>query len=175
MANVPKLPNFDEFSRWLAARLNRPVVNLRRYDPVHTAGREARDEVVQARRTVESQSSESAQRPVSVEVIELLAAADSDASLPPEITTRRGFRLTLAYDVDAAADARSICVLVNCPTELTGAVESKTAYLWNGGERFEIGQFDAEGKALGMLPNGVEITAADFALGKVKLDAPDHD
>jgi hypothetical protein len=45
--------------------------------------------------------------------------------------------------------------------------------LWKDEERFELGQFDAEGKAIGTLPAGVEMSAADFTQGKVKLQAPD--
>jgi hypothetical protein len=63
-------------------------------------------------------------------------------------------------------------VLVHCPVELISALEGRTAYLWYGEERFELGQFDAEGKAVGELPAGVEITASDFAQGKVKLEEP---
>ncbi len=63
-------------------------------------------------------------------------------------------------------------MLVHCPAELIAALEGKTACLWYGAERFELGEFDGEGKAIGELPPGVEITASDFALGKVKLEEP---
>jgi len=45
-------------------------------------------------------------------------------------------------------------------------------HLWYGTERFELGQFDAEGKAIAELPAGLEITASDFALGKIKFEEP---
>ncbi len=51
-------------------------------------------------------------------------------------------------------------------------VQGKTVYLWNGTARFELGQFDADGKALGTLPAGIEITLADFTNGRVQLEAP---
>jgi hypothetical protein len=51
-------------------------------------------------------------------------------------------------------------------------IESGTAYLWYGTERFELGQFDGDGKAIGALPAGIEISASDFAQGRVKLEEP---
>jgi hypothetical protein len=49
----------------------------------------------------------------------------------------------------------------------------QTAFLWNGSQRFELGQFDADGKAIGTLPAGIEITMSDFAAGHIKLEEPD--
>ena len=63
-------------------------------------------------------------------------------------------------------------MLVQCPPEKVSQVQGSTAYLWNGSERFELGQFDADGKAIGTLPVGVQISISDFALGKVKLEEP---
>jgi len=167
MANEPKLPDFDQFSRWLAARLNRPAADTpERFARAYLAAREARDEFVRARQEV---------TPAGIEVLQLLAAADSDASLPPEITTARGFRVSLAFDEGGDGEPASIGVLVTCPAGLIAAVEDKTVYLWSGSQRFELGQFDAEGKAIGTLPAGIEITASDFAQGRIKLETPEGD
>ncbi len=167
MPNEPKLPDFDQFSRWLAGRLNRPAADTpERFARVHLAAREARAEFVAARQDL---------TPAGVEVLELLAAADSDASLPPEITTARGFRISLAFDEGSDGEPASIGVLVTSPAALIAAVQDKTVYLWSGSQRFELGQFDAEGKAIGTLPAGIEITASDFAQGKVKLETPEID
>jgi len=171
MSHEPKLPDFNQFSRWLAARISRPQLKAERYEELQRAARAARDEFIEARREA-APPSEAPEREGSFEVLQLLAAADSDAALPPEITTPRGFRITLAYEEGSGTDSSSIGVLVNCPPELTGAVEGKTVYLWSGSERFELGQFDAEGKAIGTLPAGIEIRASDFAQGKVTLEAP---
>jgi hypothetical protein len=172
MSNEPKLPDFNQFSRWLASRLGEQAVGPEKFEQLHAAARDAREEFVRAQQ-------ESASIPVTAgtdqgrfEVLQLLAAADRDASLPPEITTPRGFRITLAYDEGGGAEAGSIGVLVVCPPELVTVVEGRTVYLWSGSDRFELGQFDAEGKAIGSLPAGLEITASDFAAGKVKLEAP---
>jgi hypothetical protein len=170
MSDAPKLPDFDEFSRWLASRLNRQAIRPERHDRLYSAAREARDEFVQARREAPARP-EIAVDGRSLEVLQLLAAADGDTSLPPEIATPRGFRVTFAGD-DGSGVEPSLYVLVTCPSELAAAIVGQTVYLWSGRERFEIGQFDAEGKAIGALPAGVEITAADFASGRVKLEGP---
>jgi hypothetical protein len=155
----PKTPSFDQFSRWLAARLDQPQLGTERYEMMKEAARAARDEFVQTR-------AERAEGPL--EALYLLAAADkSESSELPEIMTARGFRVLLAF---GAGDG--IGVLVHCPAELIGTVEGKAVHLWYGDERFELGQFDSEGKAIGELPAKVKITAADFSLGKVKLEEP---
>jgi hypothetical protein len=168
MPNEPKLPDFDQFSRWLAARVGGQALGAERFDELQAAAREARDEFIEAARRAAPAAEQG-----SFEVLQLLAAADSDAALPPEIITPKGFRITLAYDEGSDTESASIGVLVNCPPELQGLIEGRTVYLWNGSERFELGQFDAEGKALGTLPAGIEITASDFAHGRIKLEAPD--
>jgi hypothetical protein len=105
--------------------------------------------------------------------LQLLAAADkSDSPRPADLTTARGFRVTLAFEEGGGGDLSSICVLVQCPPELIESVQGETAYLWNGAQRFELGQFDVEGKAIGTLPAGIEISPSDFAMGNVKLEEP---
>jgi len=178
MSNEAKLPDFNQFSRWLASRMNRPGITAERYPELESAARDARHEFLETRRESMPQSS-SAQADGgvdaegSVEVLQLLAAAQSDASLPPEITTPRGFRISFADEDDTDGTPSSMVVLVTCPPELSTSIEGKMVYLWKDEERFELGQFDAEGKAIGTLPAGVEISAADFTQGKVKLEAPD--
>jgi hypothetical protein len=173
MSNEPKLPDFNQFSRWLAARVNQQGIQGERYDELREAAREARNEFVQALQSSATRRREPAVPSGSLEVLQLLAAADrSDSSPLPEITTLRGFRVTLAYDEESATGAASLCVLVHCPLELIASLEGKTVYLWHGAERFELGQFDGEGKAIGVLPAGIEISASDFAQGRVKLEEP---
>jgi hypothetical protein len=137
-----------------------------RYLNLLIAARAARDEMLG------TNSGIGGARP-NFEVLRLLAAADnSDDSRPPEMVTARGFRVTLAYDEGNGGDPPSICVLVRCPAEVISAVQGRSAYLWNGTERFELGQFDPDGKAIGTLPAGIEISLSDFAMGKVKLEEP---
>jgi hypothetical protein len=173
MSNDPLYPNFAEFSRWFARRLSAtPAATA---DPiVLKAATEARDEFLQSLREQDRRHSARSPKVGRLQTLMLLAAADHDSSArPPEMTTARGFKVTLAYDEGQAAGGSSICVLVQCPPELLSLVQGETAYLWNGTERFELGQFDADGKAIGTLPAGIEITLSDFAAGHVKLEEPD--
>jgi hypothetical protein len=143
------------------------------YEGALAAAREARAEVLNAAASLRPPAA--ASRGARIEVLRLLAAADPNATRPPELTTARGFRVTLAYDeggVSAAAEGASICVLVHAPPEQVEAVQGKTAYLWSGNDRFELGQFDTDGKAIGTLPAGIEISLSDFVDGKIKLEEP---
>ncbi len=160
-------PEFDAFVAWLAHERDSSVstkpIARSRYEALLAAARDARKHNLA--RTDAS--------PGRLEVLQLLAAADrSDCGDLPELTTARGFRVTLAYEESADPPVSSICVLVRCPPELIASVQGETAYLWSGSERFELGQFDADGKAIGTLPAGIEISPSDFAMGRVKLEEP---
>jgi hypothetical protein len=172
MSKDSKVPSFEEFARWLALRSPQPTLDEARYERLRAAARDARDEFLTAQRGIGSSPDASAQYG-HFEVLQLLAAADkSESPRPADLTTARGFRVTLAFEEGGGGDASSICVLVQCPPELIESVQGETAYLWNGAERFELGQFDAEGKAIGTLPAGIEISPSDFAMGNVKLEEP---
>jgi hypothetical protein len=157
-------PNFSDFARWLAARQN-AVPSVREVpEELLAAARQAREEWMPATARTDR---------VETEALQLLAAASNEAnSRPPELMTPRGFRVTLAYEEESGTNPSSICVLVKSPPELIDQVQGKTVYLWNGSTRFELGQFDTDGKAIGTLPAGIEITLSDFAKGTVKLEAP---
>jgi hypothetical protein len=166
-------PNFSEFARWVAAQQN--AVPPDREAPVEllAAARQAREEWMLASRSSTVQSAGADADRAEVEVLRLLAAASIDANTrPPELMTPRGFRVTLAYEEESNANRSSICVLVRCPPEIIGQVQGGMVFLWYGSMRFELGQFDADGKAIGTLPAGIEITLSDFAKGTVKLEAP---
>jgi hypothetical protein len=171
MSDAEKKPSFTDFSRWLASRLHQQGIPQEQYDQVSAGARSARNEFVQARREARAESTATPGAYGSMETLLLLAAADADSSLPPEIVTPRGFRITLAYEESSDAGS-SLGVLVTCPTELSASLEGQMAYLWCDTERFELGQFDADGKALGALPEGAVVTAEDFASGRVKLEVP---
>ena len=169
MSNEHPVPDFNQFTRWLAQQSRAPIHRQERFETLLAAAHMARDEFLAAREGAAAQAGGHGP----IEVLQLLAAADrSDASRPPEVTTARGFRVTLAYEEGAELEASSICVLVRCPPELIETIQGQTAYLWNGKERFELGQFDAEGKAIGTLPAGIQISMSDFAKGNVKLEEP---
>jgi hypothetical protein len=163
MPNESKLPSFDEFCHWLTRGPDRAELGADRYETLKQAARTARDEFVQTRFAAAQGS---------LEVLQLLAAADkSDSSPLPEIKTTRGFSVQFASDEAGGG----VGVLVHCPAELIARVEGKAAHLWLGTERFELGQFDSEGKAIGELPAGIGISASDVAQGNVRLEEPAAD
>jgi hypothetical protein len=173
MPNDRQPADFSAFARWLANREGNLSAAPELPDRLVAAARRARDEFVRAIQSAQLSQPSSVAAEGTMEVLELLAAASTDpGAQPPEMLTSRGFRVTLAYDEGTAADRASICVLVHCPPEMIEQVQGKSAYLWSGNSRFELGQFDADGKAIGTLPAGIEITLADFATGSVQLEAP---
>jgi hypothetical protein len=156
-------PAFEDFLRFVASRCGPSRRASHPPDRVLAAARAAHDEL----------RAPSPLAPRRVEVLELLAASSGDMARPAELVTGRGFRVRLDYRDGTETEPSSICVLVQCPQPLVASVQGQVAYLWNGAERFELGEFDPDGKAIGTLPAGIEITLADFAAGRVKLDTPD--
>jgi hypothetical protein len=172
MLKDSEVPSFEEFARWLALRSPQPTLDEVRYERLRAAARDARDEFLTAQRGI-APNPDAGAHYGHFEVLQLLAAADkSESPRPADLTTARGFRVTLAFEEGGGGDVSSICVLVQCPPALIESVQGETAYLWNGAQRFELGQFDAEGKAIGTLPAGIEISPSDFAMGNVKLEEP---
>jgi hypothetical protein len=165
MSSESPPPDFKEFTRWIRNKVDAVPAVPQANQALLAAARSARDQALNVRSSSPEQGD--------LEVLQLLAAASTDeTSRPPELMTAKGFRVTLAYDDGSSAENPSICVLVQCPLEQVTQVQGQTAYLWNGSERFELGQFDADGKAIGTLPAGIEITLSDFTTGNVKLEAP---
>ena len=78
---------------------------------------------------------------------------------------RHGVRIDVAHVGEGARGVERI-------PERIAELQGQTVFLWNGAERFELGQFDSDGKALGTLPAGLEITLSDFKMGRVKLEEP---
>lgn len=167
-------PDFARFTQWLAKKFAAPVSAAASPGHIEAAAHQARDEFLRTAHEHGSGGSAPPERVGRLETLQLLAAADQDESgQPPQMTTARGFRVTLAYDEGKRPGISSICVLVQCPSELIASVQGETAYLWSGTERFELGQFDADGKAIGTLPAGIEITLTDFKAGRIQLEEPD--
>jgi hypothetical protein len=170
MTTDKQWPDFEEFSRWLSQRSPRAIPNLERQARLQAAACAARDEFLAARHSVASLQAVDASQ---LEVLQLLAAADqSEVTNLPAMTTARGFTVTLAFDEGEAGQAASICILVQSPLSRLPSIVGETVSLWIGRERFELGQFDADGKALGTLPAGIQVTLADFAQGRVQLEEP---
>ncbi len=173
MSDNPSGPDLMTFARWLAANVDeRSIADYATQRPsasLVAAARRARDE---CGRLAEGLGTGHEKLPSGTgEVLKLLAAADaSDSVLPPELTTASGFRVTLANDPGEQSGAATLCVLVRCPTGLIGSIEGQIACLCRSTERFELGQFDAEGKAIGTLPAGVDIALSDFSRGDIRLE-----
>ena len=171
MSDRSPRPDFSVFTRWLAreeARL-RPHAGAAEPDaPTNLlqAARNMRDEMLALRQGFVAPQGV-------LEPLRLMAAADAEPNVrPPELTTPRGFRVTLDFEEGTAASPSSIAVLVQGPDRLREQLVGQTVYLWSGRTRFELGQFDADGKALGTLPAGIEISLADFTSGNVQLEEP---
>jgi hypothetical protein len=174
MPTKPAPPAFANFARWVAEQQGPPGAILQPPDDLVAAARQARDAAVRSAQAARERHSVSQGRRGRIEILTLLAAASNHAGAkPPELMTARGFRVTLAYYEGSASDPASICVLVQCPLDRIAQVQGLSAHLWNGSERYELGQFDSDGKAIGVLPSGVEISLTDFAQGHVKLEEPD--
>jgi len=164
--------DIEAFARWVADRVGAPPTGGEAPAMLLAAARAARDEFLLSSQELPAGQAIAAKRGTSMEVLDLLAAASADQDIQlPQLTTAKGFQVTLARDDSGAADA-AIGVLVRCPAELIGLVCGNSTYLWKGAERFHLGQFDMDGKALGFLPTGTQITAADFSGGKVQLETP---
>jgi hypothetical protein len=165
MADPSSRPQFTAFTRWLAESqpiFTKQSINTAAYERLLGAARSARDETMRSMPRAASR----------FETLQLLAAATKDSERPPELTTARGFRVTLAFEDGHPASASSIAVLVQCPIDMIASMQGEIAYLWNGSERFALGQFDADGKVLGTLPAGVGVSLGDFKQGRIKLEEP---
>lgn len=166
-------PAFEDFLRFLASRRDSSQRASAPSDRMLAAARAAHEELrspsLRDQRALRGDPLAKSR----IEVLELLAASSGDMARPAELLTVRGFRVRLDYRDGTDAEPPSICVLVQCPEEWIASVQGQVAYLWNGAERFELGEFDPDGKAIGTLPAGIEITLADFTAGRIKLDTPD--
>jgi hypothetical protein len=173
MSSNHSRPSFHQFTRWVAVKSVAGGATIEVPEAIREAARATRNDAITVARTAIVDLSLASSTESSVEVIRLLAAASADDnSRPPELMTARGFRVTLAYDEGTSGNGSSICVLVRAPNELIDEIQGQTAFLWNGAERFELGQFDSDGKAIGTLPAGIEISLSDFVTGRVKLEGP---
>jgi hypothetical protein len=160
-----RTPSFEDFAHWVAG--------MGRVSTITTPSERLRESA----RAASAASVREQQVPIGRrEILSLLAAATEDSGVPPEMTTARGFRVSIVYG-EAPVGAASLCVLVQSPEALAPKLVGRTAYLWSGDRRFELGQFDPDGRAIGTLPAGIEITASDFQHGAVQLEEPDppHD
>jgi hypothetical protein len=164
-------PSFEEFLRFVAAKHRATPGGFAPSERVLAAARAARREL----RTLspgDPPACGGGTLDGSCEVLEVLAASSRDSASPTELITARGFRVSLDYREATDSEPSSICVLVRCPERWLGGVQGRMAFLWNGEVRCELGEFDSDGKAIGTLPAGVEVTLNDLTTGRVRLETP---
>jgi hypothetical protein len=172
MSDSPKQPGFSDFTRWLAS-LSKPAVEKHPNEMTVNAARAARDSFLASWKVPQAATPRQSAEASHVEKLYLLAAADSETNGPPrEMTSPRGLRIMFDYQEGSSSRSASICVLVECPSDRVQQFQGKAVSLWYGTERFELGVFDSDGKAIGTLPAGITITAQDFESGAVKLEGP---
>ncbi|MBW8078950.1 MAG: hypothetical protein GJU76_12945 [Gallionella sp.] len=166
-------PSFDEFLRFVASKHHPSEAESMPTEREWAAARIAREALRALSLAARPENRGGVLCRERIEVLELLAASSQNTTRPSELVTVRGFRVQLDYRDGTGDESSSLCVLVKCPEQWVERVQGRIAYLWNGTERFELGEFDTDGKALGTLPAGIEISLSDFATGRVKLEAPD--
>jgi hypothetical protein len=171
MTDVHVTPEVAAFARWVAARFQ--VLPLRDLGGLPTL--KLRSAADQARRDALAVLGQVAGMPARrLEPIETLAASSpDDKGLPAEMRTARGFRVLLSYEEEPMYGTASLCVLVQAPPQLAARIAGSRVYLWHGSDRHEIGELDADGKAMGVLPVGLQISPADLVAGRVMLEEPD--
>jgi hypothetical protein len=165
-------PSFNEFLRFVARRYRPSLRGSTPPEQVLAAAQAARKEL-RAPGPGDSPAHGVSPLGKDCEVLELLAASSQNTARPSELVTVRGFRVRLDYRDGTDTEPSSICVQVQCPEQWVDYVQGRIAYLWSGTERFELGEFDADGKAIGTLPASIEMTLTDLATGRVRLEAPD--
>jgi hypothetical protein len=165
------VPSFEEFLRFVATKHRASPGGCAPPARVLAAARAARRELRTLGPTDPPARGGSA-LDGTCEVLEVLAASSQDSARPCELITARGFRVSLDYREATDSEPSCICVLVRCPERWRGGVQGRMAFLWNDAVRFELGEFDCDGKAIGTLPAGVEVTLIDLTTGRVMLETP---
>jgi hypothetical protein len=159
MSDSSKPGSFEDFLRWLAE--SSPTTGADWVPPS--------SDVLAAANLAwrETQSLRSAQREAQgahfgqgsyQENLELMAAADLDnGSHPlPRLRTPNGFVISALYGTDSKAGIAPIALLVECPLDLIELFKGLRVQVLAGDRWVEIGEIDADGKATGDLPEGMD-------------------
>jgi hypothetical protein len=159
MSNSPKPGSFEDFLRWLAeSRLTTGADLTPPSSDVLAAANLA---------WRETQSLRSAQREALgphfgqgsyQEDLELMAAADlENGSHPlPRLRTPNGFVISALYGTNSLAGTAPIALLVECPVASIELFKGLRVQVLAGDRWVEIGEIDADGKATGDLPEGMD-------------------
>jgi hypothetical protein len=159
MSDSPKPGNFEDFLRWLAE--SHPTTGADLAPPS--------SEVLAAANLAwrETQSLRSAQPEAQVapfgqgyyqEDLELMAAADLDnGGHPlPRLRTPNGFVISTLYGTNRVAGTAPVGLLVECPVASIELFRGLRVQVLAGNLWVDIGEIDADGKATGDLPEGMD-------------------
>jgi hypothetical protein len=92
------------------------------------------------------------------EDLELMAAADLDLEGHPlpRLRTPNGFVISALYGTHSTARIAPIALLVECPVDSIAQFKGLRVQVLAGNLWVEIGEIDADGKATGDLPEGMD-------------------
>jgi hypothetical protein len=159
MSNSPKPGSFEDFLRWLAE--SGPTQGADSAPPP--------SDVLAAANLAwrETQFLKSAQRAAQAahfgqgyyqEDVELMAAAglDNGGHPLPRLRTPNGFVISALYGTNSSAWTAPIALLVECPVASIELFKGLRVQVLAGDRWVEIGEIDADGKATGDLPDGID-------------------
>jgi hypothetical protein len=158
MSDSPKPGSFRDFLRWLAesspsagADLAAPSADL-----IAAANRAWRET-----QSLRSAQPETPGPPVAHgfyhEDLELMAAAELDKGQPlPRLRTPNGFVISALYGTQRMAGTAPIALLVECPVASIELFKGLRVQVLSGDRWVDVGEIDADGKATGDLPEGMD-------------------
>lgn len=161
MPSSLKPESFEGFVRWLA-------------DPKRGEGAREADpspEIIAAATAAwwNFQSAQRAQREALVahvragtycEELVLMAAADADRTRwLPRLRTPNGFAISALYPANSppGRGTAPVGLLVECPADLIDIFKGQQVQISAGDRWVQIGEIDVDGKAMGDLPEGIEL------------------
>jgi hypothetical protein len=159
MSDSPKPGSFKDFLRWLAesststgADLTRPSSDV--LAAANLAWRETQSLRSAQREALAPHFGQGAYR----EDLELMAAADfENGGHPlPRLRTPNGFVISALYGANRMAGTAPIALLVECPVASIELFKGLRVQVLAGDRWVDIGEIDADGKATGDLPDGMD-------------------
>jgi hypothetical protein len=159
MTNRRRPESLEDFARWLVRTRQERDEDARPPDSeVLAAARDAWRQHQWLQRSQRDALAERLRAGAYTEEIELMAAADSDRDRwLPRLRTPNGFSISALYAANNAPGDRPVGLLVECPADLIDMFRGLKVQLSAGGRWIEIGEVDSDGKAIGDLPEGVDL------------------
>jgi hypothetical protein len=167
--------SFDDFVAWLSTKRQEPQREPK-VEPsaaVLTGARAAREEFQSLRQQHRQEIAARVRAGRYYEELELLAAADPDQGRwMPRLRTPNGFAISALYGAHAPPGTPPVALLVECPANLIEVLSGQKVYVSIGGRWIEIGEIDADGRATGDLPPGLDFRPPfAFRVGELGEDA----